>query len=118
MSETTYLDHNATTPIRPEVLEAMLPVLRDVFGNPNSVHKPGQAARKLVEEARAKVAALVNAQHADEIVFTSCGSESDVLAIVGAAQRAFDESGGKKNHIVTSAIEHEAVRGSCRQLGA
>jgi cysteine desulfurase len=115
---TVYLDHNATTPLRPEVLDAIVPVLRGVYGNPNSVHHLGQEARKLVERARVQVAALINAASPDEIVFTSCGSESDVLAICGAAQQAYNASNGKKNHIVSSAIEHEAVRGSVRQMRA
>lgn len=113
-----YLDHNATTPVRPEVLDAMLPYLQGCYGNPNSIHSVGQRARKGVEEARENVAALIGAASPDEIVFTSCGSESDVLAICGAAQNAFNRSGGKKRHVVTSEIEHEAIHGACRQLFA
>jgi len=117
MSEpTVYLDHNATTPVRPEVIEAMLPYLRGEFGNPNSVHRLGQRARKAVEAAREKVAALLGAGDAQEIVFTSCGSESDVLAISGAAWQAFDESHGKRNRVVASRVEHDAVRGILGQL--
>lgn len=110
-----YLDHNATTPVRPEVREAMLPWLSE-FGNPNSVYKAGQRARAAVEEARRRVAALFAARSESEIVFTSCGSEADVLAIVGAAWAAFDESGGRRNRIVSSPIEHDAVRGALNLL--
>ncbi|OGR88642.1 MAG: hypothetical protein A3J74_05400, partial [Elusimicrobia bacterium RIFCSPHIGHO2_02_FULL_57_9] len=106
----TYLDHNATTPVRPEVVEAMLPYLREHFGNPNSSYKLGQIARKAVEAARAQVAALLGARE-DEIVFTSCGSESDASAIAGAAWQMFDDTRGKKKHILSSRIEHDAVRG-------
>ncbi len=104
-----YLDHNATTPVRPEVVEAMLPFLREDFGNPNSVYLLGQRARKAVERARGEVARLLGAADG-EIVFTSCGSESDVLAISGAAWQAREESAGKRARIVTSPIEHDAVR--------
>jgi cysteine desulfurase len=106
----TYLDHNATTPVRPEVADAMLPWLREGWGNPNSVYALGQRARAAVERAREQVAALVGAADASEIVFTSCGSESDALAVAGAAWQAFDESGGRRRRVVTSRIEHDAVR--------
>lgn len=106
-----YLDHNATTPIRPEVLEAMLPYLSENFGNPNSTYFFGQKARKAVELAREEVAALLGASDAQEIVFTSCGSESDVLAISGAAWAAWESSSGAQRHIVSSRVEHDAVRG-------
>lgn len=104
-----YLDHNATTPVRPEVIEAMLPYLQTRFGNPSSVHRAGQEARAAVEAARSQVARLLNAD-APEIVFTSGGSESDVLAISGAAQQGLEASAGARRHIVTTAVEHEAVR--------
>lgn len=107
----TYLDHNATTPVRPEVVDAMLPFLREDFGNPNSTYFLGQRARKAVEEARGKVANLLGAADPSEIVFTSCGSESDVAAISGAAWQAHAESHGGRNHVVSSRIEHDAVRG-------
>jgi cysteine desulfurase len=106
-----YLDHNATTPVRPEVLEAMLPYLRGEFGNPNSIHKLGQRARKALERAREQVAALLGAGDAQEILFTSCGSESDVTAVAGAAWQVFDETSGRKRRIVSSTVEHDAVRG-------
>ncbi|MEK7388295.1 MAG: aminotransferase class V-fold PLP-dependent enzyme [Elusimicrobiota bacterium] len=113
---TVYLDHNATTPVRPEVFDAVLPWLREGFGNPNSVYASGQRARAAVERAREQVAALLGAGDASEIVFTSCGSESDVLAVSGAAWQSHDESNGRRRAIVTSAIEHEAVRLLCGQL--
>jgi cysteine desulfurase len=106
----TYLDHNATTPVRPEVVDAMIPWLRDGYGNPNSVYSLGQRARAAVEKARAQVAALVGAADASEIVFTSGGSESDVLAIAGGAWQAHDESKGARRRVVTTKIEHDAVR--------
>ncbi|MDA8203393.1 MAG: aminotransferase class V-fold PLP-dependent enzyme, partial [Chloroflexi bacterium] len=80
--EIVYLDHNATTPVAPEVLETMLPYLRTAYGNPSSDHPIGRAARRAVEEAREQVAALLGAA-ADEIVFTSGGTESNNLAIFG-----------------------------------
>lgn len=106
-----YLDHNATTPIDPSVLDAMLPYLRDHFGNPSSSHVFGTAARKAVEEARAKVAALIGCRP-EEIVFTSGGSESNNMAIRGAA--ALLRSKGRR--IVASAVEHPSVLEPCRKL--
>jgi len=113
-----YLDNNATTPVRPEVLAAMAPVLSGVYGNPNSVHSAGQRARKAVEEARAAVARLVGAASPEEIVFTSCGSEGNVAAVQGAALAAWDASGGKRRHIVTSAVEHASIHGLLKILAA
>ncbi|MBI2362801.1 MAG: aminotransferase class V-fold PLP-dependent enzyme, partial [Elusimicrobia bacterium] len=112
-----YLDHNATTPVRPEALEAMLPFLKGDFGNPNSVHSVGQRARKAVERAREQVARLVGAGPS-EVVFTGGGSEADAAAVYGAAQAAWNASGGRRRHIVVSAVEHEAVLGAARQLAA
>jgi cysteine desulfurase len=106
----TYLDHNATTPVRPEAADAMLPWLREGWGNPNSVYALGQRARAAVERAREQVAALLGAADASEVIFTSGGSESDALAVAGAAWQAFDESGGKRRRVVTSRIEHDALR--------
>jgi cysteine desulfurase len=106
-----YLDHNASTQIRPEVLEAMLPYLRDHYGNASSAHAFGQEARGALEEARGQVAALLNAS-ASEIVFTGGGTESDNLAVIGGA-RALRAKG---SHVVTSAIEHDAVRQAADQL--
>ncbi len=102
--EVVYLDHNATTPVAPAVLEAMLPYLRTAYGNPSSDHPLGRSARRAVEEAREQVAALIGAA-ADEIVFTSGGTESNNLAIFGTAATA----GAKRRRIVTSAVEHPAT---------
>lgn len=113
---TTYLDHNATTPVRPEVVDAMLPWLRDGYGNPNSVYSLGQRARAAVERAREQVAKLLGASDASEVVFTSGGSESDVLAIAGGAWQAHDESKGERRKVVTSKIEHDAIRLLAGQL--
>jgi cysteine desulfurase len=106
-----YFDHNATTPIRPEVLAAMLPYLTEEFGNASSIHAYGQNAREAVERARSSVAALVGARPAD-IMFTSGGTESNNHAILGAVAAA----PGNAKHVITSAIEHVAVLDSCRAL--
>ena len=106
-----YLDHSATTPIDARVLEAMLPYLTEQFGNASSVHMFGQEARAAVDKARRQVAALIGAR-ANEIVFTSGGTEANNLAIRGICETA--ESHGK--HIVTSAIEHPSVRGDIEEL--
>ena len=106
-----FLDHNSTTPIHPEVVEAMLPYFSDKYGNPSSVHSFGQEAKVALEEAREKVAKFLNASPS-EIYFTSCGSESDNLAIKGIIW-ANQEKG---KHIVTSKIEHPAVLESCQWL--
>ena len=103
-----YCDHNATTPLRAEVLEAMLPFLRDEYGNASSVHALGSRARCAVEQARAEVAALIGARPA-EIVFTSGGTESNNLAIVGCAA----SRGGV---IVSTPIEHSSIRESIAAL--
>ena len=106
-----YFDHNATTPIRPEVLAAMMPYLTEEFGNASSIHAYGQNAREGVEQARSSVAALVGARAAD-IMFTSGGTESNNHAILGAVAAA----PGKAKHVITSAIEHVAALDSCRAL--
>jgi cysteine desulfurase len=106
-----YLDHNATTPVHPEVLEAMVPYFSDRFGNSSSAHRFGRAPREKMEEARKSVAALLGCG-AGEVVFTSGGTESDNAAIKGAAF-ASEES---RRHIVTSAVEHHAVLHTCRYL--
>jgi cysteine desulfurase len=106
-----YLDHNATTPLDPRVLDAMLPFLRDDFGNPSSLHWFGQRARGAVEEARAQVAQLVSADPA-EIVFTSGGSESDNAALRGVAARARAPRVG----LACTAIEHHAVLNAAKAL--
>ena len=106
-----YLDHNATTPVRPEVVEAMLPMFREEFGNPSSVHACGGGPRTRREEARARVAALLGCCPV-EVVFTSGGTESDNHAIKGTAFALRD----KGTHIVTSRVEHHAVLHTCRWL--
>lgn len=106
-----YLDHAATTPVRPEVLEVMLPIFKEQFGNPSSFYGRGQEAKKILEDARQRVAACLNAQP-HEIYFTSCGTESDNWAIKGVA-RAQQQKG---KHIITSKIEHHAVLHTCEAL--
>src|SRR3984893_12603641 len=103
-----YLDHNATTPVDPEVLDAMLPYFCAAYGNASSIHTFGQKARSAVESAREHVAALIGAR-AKEIVFTSGGTEADKHAIFGMAEAA-----GPSAHIITTAIEHEAVLNTCQ----
>ncbi|HUU27909.1 MAG TPA: cysteine desulfurase family protein [archaeon] len=99
-----YLDHNATTPLDPLVLEAMLPYLREIFGNPSSIHSEGRAARVAVDKARSQLANFLGAKE-DEIYFTSGGTESNNLAIRGAAEVC----GKAGQRLVTSAVEHHAV---------
>jgi cysteine desulfurase len=106
-----YFDHNATTPISPEVLAAMMPYLTGEFGNASSIHAFGQNARGAVEQARASVAALVGARPAN-IMFTSGGTESNNHAILGAVAAA----PGRAKHVITSAIEHVAVLDTCKAL--
>jgi cysteine desulfurase len=106
-----YMDNNATTRLDPEVLEAMLPYLRDHFGNPSSIHWFGQEARRGLDRARERVAGFIGAS-ADEIVFTSGGTEADNQALLGIA----DAVGKPGSRIVTTAIEHQAVLNSCRWL--
>lgn len=113
---TVYLDHNATTPVRPEVVDAMLPWLREGYGNPSSVYSLGQRARAAVERAREQVAGLLGASDVSEVVFTSGGSESDVLAIAGGAWQLHDETKGKRRKVVTTRIEHDAIRLLAGQL--
>src|SRR6185436_12289319 len=107
-----YFDHNATTPPAPEVTEAVVRALTDEFGNASSVHHFGQRAKAVLDEARSAVAALIGGEPA-EIVFTSGGTESDNLALRGAAE-ALEVSG--KRHIITSSIEHEAVLNTVKAL--
>jgi cysteine desulfurase len=105
-----YLDYNATTPVAPEVLEAMLPFLQEEYGNPSSAHAYGRRAHDAVERARAQVAALIGA-HADEIVFTASGTEATNLALRGAV---FARPG--RRHVVTSSFEHPATAETCAWL--
>jgi cysteine desulfurase len=106
-----YMDHNATTPVRPEVLEALLPWYRENFGNPSSIHWAGRQVKGALEEAREKVAALAGCS-ASEVVFTSCGTEANNMAIKGVA--AALRSRG--NHIITTRVEHPAVINPCQFL--
>ncbi len=106
-----YLDNNATTCVAPEVLEAMQPYLGQVYGNPSSAHALGREMKRAVEESREQVASLIGAADVNEIVFTSCGSESDNWAIRGVLATQ-----PNAKHIVTTLVEHEAVRNLCRLL--
>ena len=106
-----YLDNNATTRVAPEVLDAMQPYLSEFFGNPSSAHALGREMKRAVEQSREHVANLIGAADTTEIVFTSCGSESDNWAIRGVLAAA-----PNKKHIVTTLVEHEAVRNLCRLL--
>ena len=107
-----YLDHNATTPLAPACLEAMTVALREEFGNPSSVHHFGQRAKAAIDDARTQVSKLINADPS-EVVFTGSGTESDNLAIRGAAE-ALEPTG--RRHLVVSAIEHEAVLNTVKAL--
>ncbi|PKM89432.1 MAG: cysteine desulfurase NifS [Firmicutes bacterium HGW-Firmicutes-12] len=106
-----YLDHSATTSVKPEVAEIMLEHLIQKYGNPSSVHSFGREAKKGLERARDQVAALINAQP-EEIVFTSGGTEADNMAIIGVANK-YSKRG---KHIITSAVEHHAVLHTCEVL--
>jgi cysteine desulfurase len=116
-----YLDHNATSPVDPEVCAAMLPYLGDEFGNASSIHSFGQRARGAVEHARAAVAALIGAR-SNQLIFTSGGTESDNAAILGSFGGCFGgflnkgSSGKAPGHIITTTIEHHAVLHTCQAL--
>jgi cysteine desulfurase len=115
-----YLDFNATTPVEPEVLDAMLPYFSGEFANAASIHTPGQKARAAVETAREQVAALIGARP-QEVVFTSGGTESDNHAIFGIVEAAGGASAARRatendKHVITSLIEHEAVLHACQAL--
>jgi cysteine desulfurase len=105
-----YFDHNATTPVCPEVLEAMLPVMTEVYGNASSIHYFGQAGRQKLDEARRRIAAMLGAKSPDEIVFLSGGTEADNLAVLGI--------GGIGGHAITTTLEHPAVLQACAQLAS
>jgi len=110
--EKIYMDHNATTPLDPRALEAMLPYCKELFGNPSSsTHEYGRLARVAVAEAREKVASLLGASP-DEIIFTGGATEADNLAVKGAAWAKKD----KGNHIITSRVEHKAILNTCKYL--
>jgi cysteine desulfurase len=106
-----YLDNNATTRVAPEVLDAMQPYLSEYFGNPSSAHALGREMKRAVEHSREQVASLIGAAESSEIVFTSCGSESDNWSIRGVLATQ-----PNRKHIVTTQVEHEAVRNVCLQL--
>ena len=106
-----YLDNNATTQCAPAVVEAMLPFFSEKYGNASSMHAFGGSNRQPLETARQQVACLLNAQYSDEIIFTSCATESDNTALLSAA-RCFPN----KKHIITSAVEHPAIMEPCRYL--
>jgi len=108
---TIYMDHAATTPTHPEVLQAMLPYFSQCYGNPSSIYQAGAEVREALEEARRKVAASLGAEP-EEIVFTSGGTEADNFAIKGVAYRLKDE----RDHIITTAVEHHAVLETCHYL--
>jgi cysteine desulfurase len=111
MSDPIYLDHNATTPVAPEVIEAMAPALRDAWGNPSSAHAYGRRARAALDTAREQVAQLLGCAPA-EVVFTSGGTESDNMAILGLAEARRAHG----LHLVTTVIEHPAVERACVRL--
>ncbi|MEE9274961.1 MAG: cysteine desulfurase family protein [bacterium] len=108
-----YMDHNATTPVRPEVAEAVQSCMRARYGNPNSIHRFGREARTAIEEARERIAALIGAADPEEIFFTSGGTESDNWALRGTIAAA-----GGGGHIVTTQVEHPAVLDTCQALEA
>ena len=108
-----YIDHNATTPVAPEVVQAMMPFLTEAYGNASSIHSWGQRARAGVEQARRQVAALIGARE-KEVVFTSGGTEADNLALRGVVGAA----GRPHPHVVTTTIEHHAVLNTCQALEA
>ncbi len=109
MNRRVYLDHNASTPVHPEVVEAMLPYFHDRFGNPSSVHTFGREAREGMETARERIARFLRVGK-DEVVFTSGGTESDNFAVKGVAMAR------RQGHIITSQIEHHAVLRACQNL--
>jgi cysteine desulfurase len=111
MSDPIYLDHNATTPVHPEVVEAMLPWLKEHFGNPSSTHPYGRRAQEAVEAAREQVAGLLGCR-SEEIFFTSGGTEANNLAIRGSAEALAD----RRRHVVSSVVEHPATARPCARL--
>lgn len=109
-----YLDYNATTPLRPEVREAMMPYLTEAYGNGSSIHAYGREARNAIDTAREQVAELIGAKSSSEIVFTGSGTEADNHAIKGLTE--LQKSRGEGNHIITSSVEHHAVLHTCQYL--
>lgn len=111
-SRTVYLDHIATTPVAQEVIDAMIPYFREVFGNPTSLHSFGQQTKKAINNAREQIAHFINAKTPEEIVFTSGGIESNNLAIKGIA-KSYEKKG---KHIITTQIEHHSILHPCKSL--
>ncbi len=109
-----YLDYNATTPLRPEVRDAMMPYLTEAFGNGSSIHAFGREARNAIDTAREQVAELIGAKSPSEIIFTGSGTEADNHAIKGLTE--LQKSRGEGNHIITSSVEHHAVLHTCQYL--
>lgn len=114
-ARSVYLDHSATTPVSPHALQAMLPFFSEQFGNASGIYRQGRQAKQALEEARRTVAGVLGA-HPGEVVFTSCGSESDNLALRGAAWAS--RQAGRGRHLIVSAIEHKAVIETAHQLAA
>jgi cysteine desulfurase len=114
-----YMDHSATTPVHPEVLDAMTPYFTEKFGNASSLHQAGRIARDAVETSRNKIADILNCD-SKEIIFTSGGTEADNFSLFGVARtnpvRKTNETSRSKGHIITSQIEHHAVLNACAQL--
>lgn len=106
------MDYQAGSPVDPRVIEAMIPCFGTVFGNPSSTHTLGQEARNAVDDARAKVASLIGAERKEDVIFTSGGTESNNLALIGAAERRRE----KGKTIVTSAVEHMSILNVCKYL--
>lgn len=111
MSEGIYLDNNATTMVSPEVVEAMLPFFTEQFGNPSSMHRFGDKVGRAIRQARKQVQSLLGAEHDSEIVFTSCGTESDSTAILSALKAQPD-----RKEIITTVVEHPAILSLCEYL--
>lgn len=110
--KTVYLDNNATTQVAPEVIETMAPFFEEQWGNPSSMHRFGGNVQQHIDEAREKIASFIGA-NPEEIIFTSCGTESDNMALRGCLEKNFNI-----RHIITSCVEHPAVRSTCRHLAA
>ena len=111
LMEIRYFDHAATTMVNPKVLEEMLPYLKEKYGNPSSLYTLGREAKRAIEEARKRVATILNCE-SSEVYFTAGGSESDNMAIKGLAHNKYN----KGKHIITSKIEHPAVLHTCKAL--
>ena len=111
MKKRYYLDHNATTPVRPEVIEAMLPYMNEKYGNASSVHWFGQKAKNALELSREKIATLIGADP-EEIFFTGCGTESNNIALTGYLSTVH----GNRNGLVTTSVEHSAILKTAAKL--